>query len=131
MTVLVQGALMLALAAAAAYGVWEVRRWGTPLGLETVSPRPRRLRARGLLFRLLVLGLWLRGTYLPTPRGGHDRASRLALAHYIGYWMGTALTVLPLIPLALLDARENVRRAQEERRRLRETIIGERTAPRD
>ncbi len=118
MTVLLQGALMLALAAVAVYGVWEVRRWGTPLGQETISAKQHRIRALGLLFLLLALGLWLRGTYLPTPH------TRLALAHYIGYWMGTALAVLPLLPLALLDARENLRRALEDRRRLRGTIIG-------
>ena len=119
MTVLLQGALMLALAAVAAYGVWEVRRWGTPLGRETINARQHRLRALGLLFLLLALGLWLRGTYLPTPH------TRLALARYIGYWLATALTALPLLPLALLDARENLRRALKDRRRLRESILGE------
>ena len=37
--------------------------------------------------------------------------------------MLTALAALPLIPLALLDARENLRRALEDRRRLRDTLL--------
>jgi hypothetical protein len=120
MTMLVQGGLMVALTAVVGYGIWEIHRWGTLLGRETVSPKQRLLRVLGLFFLLLVLALWLRGTYLPTPH------TRPALVHYLGYWLGTALAVLPLLPLALLDARENLHRALEDRRRLRENVLGER-----
>jgi hypothetical protein len=122
MTILVQWGLMIALAAVVSYGIWEIHRWGTPLGRETVSPKQRLLRVLGLFFLLLVLALWLRGTYLPTPH------TRLALARYLGYWLGTALAILPLLPLALLDARENLHRALEDRRHLRENVLGEKQA---
>ncbi|MBV9851744.1 MAG: hypothetical protein JO250_18905 [Armatimonadetes bacterium] len=117
MTALIQTALILGLLAAAAYGVWEVRRWGTPAGREQVSPRQCRIRAWGLFFLLAALALWLGGTYLPVPH------TRRALARYIAYWMLVALAALPLIPLALLDARENLRRAREDRRRLRDAFL--------
>ena len=119
MALLLQAALMLALAAVASYGVWEVRRWGTPAGQEQVPPRQRRIRASGLFFLLLALALWLRGTYLPLPPPHHLHAA----AHYIAYWILVALAALPLIPLALLDARENLRRALEDRRRLRDSLL--------
>jgi hypothetical protein len=69
MTMLVQGGLMVALTAVVGYGIWEIHRWGTLLGRETVSPKQRLLRVLGLFFLLLVLALWLRGTsYAPSPR---------------------------------------------------------------
>ena len=118
MTVLLQAVLILALIAVAAYGLWEIRRWETPAGRDQVSPRQRRIRAWGLFFLLATLALWLRGTALPRPH------SRPALASYLAFWMLVALAALPLIPLALLDARENLRRALEDRRRLRREMLG-------
>ena len=115
--------LWLALPAALAFGVWEARRWQSPLGREMINARQRRLRAWGLLFLLLTLGLWLRGTYLPIP---HPRgktptdAERQAALDYIGHWTLTVLCALPLFPLALLDTRENLRRLQAERAKLAE-----------
>ena len=117
MTAVLQAVLIVALLAAAAYGLWEIRRWQTPAGRETVSARQRRIRAWGLFFLLAALALWLGGTSLPLPR------TRRALAHYLAYWMLVAFAVLPLIPLALLDARENLRRAQKERRELRAAFL--------
>ncbi len=111
-------ALILFLLAAAAYGVWEVRRWATPLGQETVSPKQRRLRVWGLFFLLLTLGLCLGWTYLPTPH------TRQALIGYAQYIILICLSVLPLIPLALLDSRENLRRLADSRRDLLARALG-------
>lgn len=117
--------LIVALLAVAGYGAWEVRRWQTPAGRELISPRQRRLRSWGLFFLLLTLGLWLGGTALPLP--DHDtktRAGREAALRFIGYWTVTALAALPLIPLALLDSRENLRRLADERRKLLRDTLG-------
>lgn len=119
--------LWLALPAVLAFGVWEVRRWQSPLGREIINARQRRLRSWGLFFLLLTLGLWLRGTYLPIP---HPRAKpptpgeRQAALNYIGHWTLTVLCALPLFPLALLDTRENLRRLQAERAKLAEERTG-------
>ena len=117
---LLRAVLILALAAAALYGVWEVRRWGLPETQGTITPKQKRLRAWGLFFLLGVLGLWLGGTYLPTPHPGDKRA----LIGWIQYWMLTVLASLPLIPLALLDWRENLRLLAENRRRLFQETLG-------
>ena len=114
---LLRAVLVLALLLTTAYGGWEVRRWRTPAGREQVSALQRRLRAWGLFFLLAALALWLGGTFLPAPHTKGDLARALA------YWMLVCLSVLPLIPLALLDARENLRRALEDRRRLRESLL--------
>ena len=121
---ILQGVLILAFLAVAGYGVWEVRRWQTPAGRVSVSPRQRRLRRLGLFFLLLTLGLWLGGTSIPVPgHGPETRTERESALRFIGYWTVTALAALPLIPLALLDSRENLRRLAEERRQLlRETL---------
>jgi hypothetical protein len=116
---LLRDALVLGLLLAAAFGVWEVRRWSLPGGGGTegaglISPRQRVLRAWGLFFLIASLGLWLGGTYLATPRPGDTRA----LIRWIQYWILTTLAALPLIPLALLDWRENLRQLTESRRRL-------------
>ncbi len=110
--------LLLFLLAAAAYGVWEVRRWATPLGQETISPKQRRLRSWGLFFLLLALGLCLGWTYLPKPH------TRQALIGYAQYVILICLSVLPLLPLALLDSRENLRRLAESRRALLAETLG-------
>ncbi len=115
-----QAVLVIALLAVTAYGAWEVRRWGTTAGREQVSPRQRRIRAWGFAFLMAALALWLRGTALPLPPPHHAHAA----ARYIAYWMAIALLVLPLIPLALLDARENLRRALSERESLRREMLG-------
>ena len=117
-----RAALALALAAVAAFGVWEVRRWSTPEGRDLISPKQRLLRLWGLFFLLAVLGLWLGGTFLPLPH------TPKALIGWIQYWMLTVLASLPLIPLALLDRRENLRHLAESNRQLaalRRTLIQE------
>ena len=111
-------ALCLALLAVAAFGVWEVRRWSDPDFADVISPRQRRLRAWGLFFLLVSLGLCLRWAYLPTP---HTRRELIEDAQYI---ILICLTVLPLIPLALLDWRENLRHLAESRKRLFQETIG-------
>jgi Na+/H+ antiporter NhaD/arsenite permease-like protein len=123
MMLLIQSALALALISAVLYGFWEVRRWKTLEPQEALSLRQRRLRLYGLFFLLLVLVLCLGGTFLPSPR------TKIALVHALGYWLITALAALPLVPLALLDARENLKKAMEERRRLREETVLSKAAP--
>ncbi|MGI4791853.1 MAG: hypothetical protein ACRYFS_23770 [Janthinobacterium lividum] len=110
--------LVLALAASAGYGCWEIRRWSLPGTLITVKQKSFRLW--GLFFLLSVLGLWLGGTYLHLPHPGDKRA----LIRWIQYWMLTVLASLPLIPLALLDWRENLRLLAENRRKLFQETLG-------
>jgi hypothetical protein len=117
---LLRAVLVLALAAAALYGVWEVRRWSLPGTVGLITPKQKVLRVWGLFFLLSVLGLWLGGTYLPTPHPGDKRA----LIGWIQYWMLTVVAALPLIPLALLDWRENLRLLAENRRRLFQETLG-------
>lgn len=115
--------LWLALPAVMLFGVWEVRRWRSALGRELINARQRRLRAWGLVFLLLTLGLWLRGTYLPVPHPvsrTSSPAEKQAALRYAGYLTLTVLCALPLFPLALLDTRENLRRLQAERSKLAE-----------
>ncbi len=117
-----RAALILALLAAAGFGVWEVRRWFTPEGRDSISPKQRLLRLWGLFFLLAVLGLWLGGTFLPIPH------TPKALIGWIQYWLLTVLASLPLIPLALLDRRENLRHLAESRRQLmalRQSLVRE------
>lgn len=116
----VRAVLVLSLLAAGGFGVWEVRRWFTPEGRDLISVRQRLLRLWGLFFLLAVLGLWLNGTYLPTPHPGDKRA----LIRWIQYWMLTVLASLPLIPLALLDWRENLRHLAASRKKLFQETIG-------
>lgn len=115
---LLRAALVLALVAAALYGLWEIRRWAGPGAL--ITERQKVLRLWGLFFLLGVLGLWLGGTYLPTPHPGDKRA----LIGWIQYWMLTVLAALPLIPLALLDWRENLHLLAENRRKLFQDTLG-------
>lgn len=117
---LLRALLTLALIAAAGYGVWEVRRWGLPEADGLITPKQKKLRAWGLFFLLGVLGLWLGGTYLPTPHPGDKRA----LIGWIQYWMLTVIASLPLVPLALLDWRENLLLLAENRRKLFQETIG-------
>jgi len=115
---LLRAVLILALIAAAGYGVWEVCRWSLP---ETmITPKQKKLRVWGLFFLLGVLGLWLGGTYLPTPHPGDKRA----LIGWIQYWMLTVIASLPLVPLALLDWRENLLLLAENRRKLKQETLG-------
>ncbi len=107
---LLRAALTLALLAAAGYGVWEIRRWALPGTL--ITQKQKSLRLWGLFFLLVVLGLWLGGTWLPTPH------TKPALIGWIQYWMLTIVLSLPLIPLALLDWRENLKLLAENRRRV-------------
>lgn len=109
---IVRGVLALALLLVAGYGVYETRRWRSAATRDLISARQRTLRAWGLLFLLLTLTLFLVGTFFPTPR------TKLATLHALLYWIATTLCALPLIPLALLDARENLRRLLEGRSEL-------------
>ena len=109
----IRAVLVLALLAAVGFGVWEVRRWFTPEGRDSISHKQRLLRFWGLFFLLAVLGLWLGGTFLPIPH------TPKALIGWIEYWLLTVSASLPLIPLALLDRRENLRHLAEATRQLR------------
>ena len=110
--------LVLALLLAAGFGVWEVRRWSTPEGRDLISPKQRLLRLWGLFFLLAALGLCLGWTYLPIP---HTRRELVGDAQYI---ILICLAVLPLIPLALLDWRENIRHLAASRKKLFQETIG-------
>lgn len=123
---LLQAALTLALVAAAAYGAWEIRRWQTPAGQETVTPRQRRIRGWGLFFLLAALGLWLGGTYRPVPQPltrMSTRAEKKAALRFLAYWTLTVCCAVPLVPLALLDTRENLRRLTKERKREKSELL--------
>ena len=117
---ILQAALILGLVAATGYGFWEIRRWDTPAGRGTVSRKQRGLRAWGLFFLEASLGLWLGGTYLPTPHKGDKQAAII----FIKYWAITVLAAVPLMPLAFLDARENQRWIAEERKKLIQETLG-------
>ena len=117
---LLRALLILALIAAAGYGIWEIRRWSRPETQDLITAKQKKLRAWGLFFLLGVLGLWLGGTYLPTPHPGDKRA----LIGWIQYWMLTVIASLPLVPLALLDWRENLLPLAENRRKLFQETIG-------
>jgi hypothetical protein len=110
--------LILALVAVVGFGIWEVRRWFTPEGREMISPRQRLLRLWGLFFLLATLGLCLGWTYLPIPQ------TRRQLVGYAQYIILICLAVLPLIPLALLDWRENLRRLAASRKKLLQETLG-------
>jgi hypothetical protein len=110
------------------FGYLEIKSWSTHPDL--ISPKQRRIRTLGFVFLLVSLGLWLNGTYIKPP--GHlkkplTHEARLAAVHWIGYWGITFLTLVPIIPLALLDARENLRRASAQRR----SILQEALSPSD
>lgn len=116
---MLRAALIVALLAVAVYGGWEMRRWKTMPDANFISPKQYRLRIYGLFFIVLSLGLWLGGTYLPNPpRHPKSRNDREIALRYIGYWTLTVLAAVPLVPLALLDSRENLLRLAEERRKL-------------
>ncbi len=121
---LLRAALCLALIAACVFGIWETRRWSTPEGESIISPKQRALRAWGLFFLLAVLGLWLGGTYLPAPHKGISVADKKSQIAWLQYTMLTFLAALPLIPLALLDWRENLRTLAASRKKLFEETIG-------
>lgn len=109
---IVRGVLALALLLVAGYGVSEIRRWRRPATRNLLNARQRTLRAWGLFLLLLTLTLFLVGTFLPMPR------TKLATLHALIFWTVTTLCAVPLIPLALLDARENLRRLMEGRQEL-------------
>jgi len=121
---LIRTVLYLALFAVAGFGVWEVRRWSAPEFADLISPKQRRIRAWGLFFLLLVFGLWLGGTYQPLPHKGVTLADKKSQIAWLQYWMLTICASLPLIPLALLDWRENLRHLSESRKRLFQETIG-------
>ena len=109
---LLRAALVLVLIAIAGYGVWETRRWATPEGRDLISPKQRQLRLWGLFFLFAAFGLCLGWTYIPKP---HTRRELIGYAQYI---MLICVTALPLVPLALLDWRENLRHLAASRKKL-------------
>ena len=115
---ILRGVLALTLLAVVAYGTFEVRRWFRPATRDLINARQKRLRAWGLFFLLLSLTLYLIGTFFPTPR------TKLQMLHMLIFWTATTLCALPLIPLALLDARENLRRLLTARQALAQERIG-------
>jgi hypothetical protein len=121
---IIRALLAVAIVGIALYGVFELRFWTTPMGRSIVSRRQRGIRTIGLVLLLAGLGLWLRGTYIPVPQARpgvhHSRALRLQALRYVQYWTLTFCVLLPLIPLAILDTRENLRKALAERENLRE-----------
>ncbi len=123
-TLLMQAGLVLALLATGWYGVTEVRRWRAPATRDLLNAKQQRIRAWGFFFLLLSLALWLGGTFLPTPIAhSHTHVARQIAVRFVAYWTVTVLAAVPLLPLALLDSRENLRRLADERRRLlRETL---------
>jgi hypothetical protein len=112
------------------YSVYEVRHW---FGQPSVLPKRQRwIRALGLCCLLSLLVLWLCGTYMTVPRthGSDTRAVREVAMLWIGYGMLTFLALLALMSLALLDAREGLIRAREERRKLfRDTLLAAKGEP--
>jgi len=118
---IILGAIMLAVLV---FGTIEIRSWSTQPDL--ISAKQRRIRGFGLVFLLLSLGLWLNGTFMqapPTHQKPLTRAAKLAAIHWIGYWGITFVSLLPILPLAWFDARENLRRASEQRRNLLQEVL--------
>ena len=118
---IILGAIMLAVLM---FGAIEIRAWSTQPDL--ISPKQRRIRGLGFVFLLLSLGLWLNGSFMqapPTHQKPLTRAAKVAAITWIGYWGITFLTLVPIIPLALLDTRENLRRASEQRRNLLQEVL--------
>ena len=112
--------LMASIVIVVAYAIYEIRLWS--LRPDYVSLRQRRIRSLGLFFLLTALVLWIRATYVPVPVVHHThitRAAQAAAVRWLTYYMLPFLAFLPLIPLALLDARENLKRASDERRKIR------------
>jgi|GEM_PF-1083443 len=117
----IRALLAVAVIAVAAYGVFEVRFWSSKLGQSMISGRQRRIRGIGLILLFFGLCFWFRGTFIPIPHptpGIRHRSDREQALNYIGYWTFTFCLMLPLIPLAILDTRENLRKAAEERKQL-------------
>ena len=107
-----------------AFAVVEVRSW--KVNATLISPKQRRYRQLGFFYLLVSLGLWLHGTYMqppPTHNRPITRAAKVAAINWIGYWGLTFITLVPIIPLALLDARENLRRASQQRRDLLQEVL--------
>ena len=119
--------LMAVILAVSAYGIYEIRTWSNDTDRSLVSHTQRRIRSIGLLLILTALALWIYGTYIPIPHvngANTPPAVREAAKLYVGYWMFTLMMTVPLVPLAILDTRENLRRAADERKRIfRETIL--------
>ncbi|MGO8674018.1 MAG: hypothetical protein ACLQVD_21990 [Capsulimonadaceae bacterium] len=113
--------LIVCVAAVILFMIAEVRQWIRKP--DFISHRQRVLRSFGFGFLLAALGLWINGTTLADPLLLRGRPLtpelRKAALHWLSYWMVTFLTLVPLIPLALLDTRENLRRIRDERRRLK------------
>lgn len=109
---LLRASLVLVLLVVASYGVWETRRWATPEGRDLITAKQRCLRLWGLFFLLAAFGLCLGWTYIPKPQ------TRRELIGYAQYIMLICIAVLPLVPLALLDWRENLRHLAESRKEL-------------
>ena len=107
---ILRAVLICAFAACCFLGIQEVRRWDAQPGL--LSRRQRRLRAGSLFFLLVILGMCFGGTFLPNPAGPVSRlthAQKAVKLRWLGYWAATAVMVLPLVTLALLDMKEMAR----------------------
>jgi hypothetical protein len=113
------------------YAIYEFSGWARRGADLSLSAKQRRIRIAGFVLLLASIGLWYHGTYLPIPHKPavaspiEDKTVARQAADYVGYWMFTFLVLLPLVPLALLDARENFLSALAERRHLREEAVGD------
>jgi len=115
---------MLLIVCAVIFAIVEVRRWSSSPDL--LSQKQRRIRSAGFILLVLSLSLWLHGTYIPDPPTHHKpltREAKEAAAYWLGYWGFTCLTLVPIPFLAILDARENLRRASEQRRNLLQEVL--------
>ena len=111
-----------------AWGASQAYLWNTPQHRRSFSSTQKRLRSIGLICLVVCLSLAIYGTFMPVPVVTARKLShseKTAIIRYFGYWSVTALLIIPLIPLAILDSRDNLRQlaldAQElaeERRRL-------------
>jgi hypothetical protein len=117
MTSLFRTVLVMAFAAACVFGARELRRWATEPDL--LNAKQRRLRSGALFFMLATVAMVFGGTFLYEPPGsiaGMTAAQKVAKLHFLEYWTATALLALPLVVMAMLDVKETVNRAREERK---------------
>lgn len=124
----IRNILVLILLVVTAWGACQVSLWNMPRQRRNFSKTQKRLRSIGLICLLGCLSLAIYGTFIPTPvvtAHKPNHSETMAIIRYFAYWSVTTLLIIPLIPLAILDSRDNLRQlaldAQElaeERRRL-------------